>query len=150
MQISTPTGRNFLQLAKNYLPIQQPDFINLSLPVEVLVPQQPPGINGVDGSSGGGTDGADQDNIADYQPISAKEETDFRSLLSKFNLKVGEAKRFATALNDQLMQLDGANIDSIMGSEQQITALISQIDSALGEADAIEKQLDEYDTISLS
>lgn len=45
------------------------------------------------------------------------------------------------------MRLDGANIESIMGSEQHVTDLIELIDGALDEATSIEKQLDEYDAI---
>lgn len=47
------------------------------------------------------------------------------------------------------MRLDGANIESIMDSEQNVTELIDLIDSALDEASNIEKQLDDYDSILL-
>ncbi|KAI1710586.1 exocyst complex component sec3 domain-containing protein [Ditylenchus destructor] len=136
--------RQLYKLANSYLPVQKPDFINLSLPVETFVAPSVTsslGQNGREGDANG--NGAD---LADYQPITAKEEADFRRLLAKSNLEVGKARQFATVLNEQLMKLDGANIESIMGSEQHVTDLINLIDEAVEEATRIEKQLDEYDT----
>lgn len=47
----------------------------------------------------------------------------------------------------QLMSLDGANIESIMGSEQHVNELIKLIDSALEEEEKIQKELDNYDNL---
>ena len=42
-----------------------------------------------------------------FKPISAKEEEDFHRLLAMTELTIGQAKRFAAVLNDQLASLDG-------------------------------------------
>lgn len=47
------------------------------------------------------------------------------------------------------MSLDGANIESIMGSEQHVNDLINLIDNALEEEERIEKELNAYDNILL-
>jgi hypothetical protein len=49
------------------------------------------------------------DNLADYQPISAKEEADFRRLLAHCNLTIGEADQFFDQLSSQLSALDGVS-----------------------------------------
>lgn len=67
--------------------------------------------------------------------------------MAKSELKIGEANKFAGVLNEQLMQLDGANIQSIMGSEQAVTELIELFDAAIEEAETLEKQLDSFDQI---
>ncbi|TMS36914.1 hypothetical protein L596_003971 [Steinernema carpocapsae] len=81
------------------------------------------------------------------KPINQKEETDFRKLLAKSELKIGEAEKFARALNEQLTQLDGANIESIMDNEQAVTDLINLIDQGLDEATNLETQLNNFDDI---
>lgn len=81
------------------------------------------------------------------QPITLKEETDFRNLLEKANLQIGQARQFSASLNNQLSQLDSANLSSIMENEQNVSELIGLIDTALELADCVEKQLDEYDTL---
>uniref|UniRef100_A0A915CXN2 Exocyst complex component Sec3 PIP2-binding N-terminal domain-containing protein n=1 Tax=Ditylenchus dipsaci TaxID=166011 RepID=A0A915CXN2_9BILA len=140
--------RQLYKLANSYLPVQKPDFINLTLPVDNFASQ---GINSTSIDQSGaeveGSNGADNDNFTDYQPISAKEEADFRRLMAKSDLEIGKARQFANALNEQLMLLDGANIESIMGSEQHVTNLIGLIDRAVEEATQIENQLDEYDDV---
>ncbi|CEF67059.1 Exocyst complex component 1 [Strongyloides ratti] len=89
-----------------------------------------------------------KDNLGDdYQPISAKEEHDFRMLLEKSNLTIGEAEKFSFMLTDQLMQLDGANIESIMGSEQAVTDLMNVIDSALNETITLGEMSTEFDSL---
>lgn len=70
-------------------------------------------------------------------------------MLIKSQLEVGKARQFTNVLNEQLLRLDGANIESIMDSEQNVTELIDLIDNALEEATNIEKQLDDYDAILL-
>jgi len=81
------------------------------------------------------------------QPISLKEENDFRHLLEKANLQIGQARQFSSSLNDQLSQLDSANLSSIMENEQNVAELIGLIDTAIELAECVEKQLDEYDTL---
>lgn len=82
-----------------------------------------------------------------FQPISAKEEADFRRLLAQTNLTIGEADKFATVLASQLQLLDGANIQSIMDSEAAVNDLLGLIEYALEEADFLDKQLDNFDKL---
>ena len=87
--------------------------------------------------------------ITENLPISAKEEADFRNLLSKANLTIGDAKKFAGVLNEKLLELDGANIESIMGNEHAVISLINLVDGALNEVNSLEQQLNELDSILL-
>lgn len=82
-----------------------------------------------------------------FQPISAKEEADFRRLLARANLTIGEADKFADVLAEQLQLLDGANIQSIMDSETAVNDLIVLIDGALEEADILDSELDSFDKL---
>lgn len=68
-------------------------------------------------------------------------------MLARAQLTIGEADKFATVLGEQLQQLDGANIQSIMGSEAAVNGLISLIDAALLEADRLDAQLDTFDKL---
>uniref|UniRef100_A0AC34QVY9 Exocyst complex component Sec3 PIP2-binding N-terminal domain-containing protein n=1 Tax=Panagrolaimus sp. JU765 TaxID=591449 RepID=A0AC34QVY9_9BILA len=125
--------RQLYKFANQYLPVHKPEFVNIQLPVD-LVP-----ISQISEHS--------EAVITENLPISAKEEADFRNLLSKANLTIGDAKKFANLLNERLLELDGANIESIMGNEQAVTSLISLTDDALDEVAALEKQLDDMDNI---
>lgn len=82
-----------------------------------------------------------------FQPISVKEEADFRRLLARANLTIGEADKFATVLASQLQLLDGANIQSIMDSEAAVNDLITLVEDALEEVDFLDKELDNFDEL---
>lgn len=129
--------KQLYKFASKYLPVQKPDFVNVPIPVDT-----PRAIIAVEHG-----DDVAEDNLADYQPISAKEEADFRRLFSKANLTIGEADKFATILGEQLQHLDGANIQSIMGSEAAVNDLIALIDAALEEADRLDSELDTFDKL---
>lgn len=129
--------KQLFKFASKYLPVQKPDFVNVPIPVDTprtVIPAEQ-------------SDDVAEDNLADYQPISAKEEADFRRLLARANLTIGEADKFASVLGEQLQQLDGANIQSIMGSEAAVNDLIALIDGALEEADRLDAQLDTFDKL---
>ncbi|VDP08342.1 unnamed protein product [Soboliphyme baturini] len=83
----------------------------------------------------------------EYQPISDKEEADFRLLISKFNLKITDAEKFTELLTRELQLLDGANIQAIVGSEEQIAELLNVVDEALNEASRLEQVLVGYDDL---
>ncbi|MFH4983776.1 hypothetical protein AB6A40_010485 [Gnathostoma spinigerum] len=129
--------RHLFKFASKYLPVQKPDFVNVPIPVDVssTVVATEPSVD------------VQEENFAQYQPVSAKEEADFRRMLTFFNLSIGEADKFATMLNDQLQSLDGANIDSIMGSEVAVNDLIKVIDSAIEETNRLDSQLDVFDKL---
>lgn len=129
--------KQLYKFAIKYLPVQKPDFVNVPIPVET--PQTAVIADHVDDDS--------DDGLADYQPISAKEEADFRRLLTRANLTIGEADKFADVLAEQLQLLDGANIQSIMDSETSVNDLITLIDVALEEADILDQELDSFDKL---
>uniref|UniRef100_A0AAF5PH64 Sec3-PIP2_bind domain-containing protein n=2 Tax=Wuchereria bancrofti TaxID=6293 RepID=A0AAF5PH64_WUCBA len=129
--------KQLYKFANKYLPIQKPDFVNIPIPVET------PHIAVVAEHVDGDTD----EGLVDYQPISAKEEVDFRRLLARANLTIGEADKFATVLTSQLQLLDGANIQSIMDSETAVNDLIGLVEDALEEVDFLDKELDSFDQL---
>ncbi|VDO57788.1 unnamed protein product [Haemonchus placei] len=130
--------RELYKLSAQYLPVQMPDFCNVSIPVDNREMSILP------------IETADEDNsdfIHDYQPVSAKEEADFRRLLAKAELTIGEADKFAEVLSSQLQSLDGANIQSMMGSEMAVNQLLSLLDGALDKVALLEKEIDTCDAI---
>lgn len=56
---------------------------------------------------------------------------------------------FIEHLTTNLIELDGANVESILASkaEEKVLALMQQIDSAIDEVETVEKALDEYEDI---
>uniref|UniRef100_A0A914MHC0 Exocyst complex component Sec3 PIP2-binding N-terminal domain-containing protein n=1 Tax=Meloidogyne incognita TaxID=6306 RepID=A0A914MHC0_MELIC len=135
--------RQLFKFSNANLPIQKPEFVNVSLPVDTL-PSKNGSVN-EENFDGDSKTAAELD--TNYQPISLKEENDFRHLLEKANLQIGQARQFSSSLNDQLSQLDSANLSSIMENEQNVAELIGLIDTAIELAECVEKQLDEYDTL---
>ncbi|KAL7079889.1 hypothetical protein ACQ4LE_000869 [Meloidogyne hapla] len=134
--------RQLFKFSNANLPIQKPDFVNVSLPVDTL-----PLKDGSIAQESFDTDSKTAELDTNYQPISPKEENDFRQLLEKAQLQIGQARQFSVSLNDQLSQLDSANLSSIMENEQNVAELIGLIDTAIELAECVEKQLDEYDTL---
>ncbi|VDM58599.1 unnamed protein product [Angiostrongylus costaricensis] len=130
--------RELYKLSAQYLPVQMPDFCNVSIPVDNREISILP-IEAVDESN--------TNFVHDYQPISAKEEADFRRLLAKGELTIGEADKFAEILSTQLQSLDGANIQSMMGSEVAVNQLLVLLDGALEKVALLEKEIDICDGI---
>lgn len=130
--------RELYKLSAQYLPVQMPDFCNLSIPIDnrdmFILPIET-------------TDEDNTDLIHDYQPVSGKEEADFRRLLAKAELTIGEADKFAEVLSAQLQSLDGANIQSMMGSEMAVNQLLALLDGALEKVTLLEKEIDVCDAI---
>ncbi|MCP9266035.1 Exocyst complex component 1 [Dirofilaria immitis] len=129
--------KQLYKFANKYLPVQKPDFVNVPLPVET--PHTAIIAERIDDDTDEG--------LVDYQPISVKEEADFRRLLARASLTIGEADKFATVLASQLQLLDGANIQSIMDSETAVNDLILLVEDALKEADFLDKELDNFDEL---
>ena len=61
----------------------------------------------------------------------------------------GNADQFIEHLTANLVELDGANVESILASkaEEKVLSLMQQIDSAIDEVETVEKALDEYEEI---
>lgn len=67
-----------------------------------------------------GSAGQQDEEIEEYQPISAKEEDDFRTLLNKCHMTIGQAERFADHLTRELSVLDSVKCNlSIFPIEQK-------------------------------
>lgn len=64
----------------------------------------------------------------------------------KFNLP-GLWNLIVQMLTEQLQSLDGANINSMMDSENSVNQLLSSLDAALGDVESVEKELDRCDDI---
>merc|ERR1712013_747701 len=64
---------------------------------------------------------------AAYQAISAKETTDLRALMQGCDTAVTAADQFADRLTAELSVLDGANIHSMMASEEAVDHLMDHI-----------------------
>jgi hypothetical protein len=124
------------QLAEKYLPVQKPEFVNISIPVADLAPKNP--------------DFVDDRHVAaddDYQPITMREEVDFVRMLNEFSLGISEAARFHERLTKRLQDLDNTNIESIMTSEQAVTKLIEDLDKCEERMEFLGERLVAYDAV---
>lgn len=83
----------------------------------------------------------------DYQALSSKEESDLDLLMSECQMAISNAEVFAEKLSKQLSVLDGENIHSIMGSEDQVLNLMRLLDRGIQQATEVESKLNGYDAI---
>ncbi|XP_076446278.1 exocyst complex component 1-like isoform X2 [Babylonia areolata] len=83
----------------------------------------------------------------DYQALSSKEESDLEMLMSECKVAMSNAEVFTEQLSKHLSVLDGANIHSIVGSEDQVLNLMRLLDEGIKEAEQIEEKLNSYDQI---
>uniref|UniRef100_A0A1I7WXN3 Sec3-PIP2_bind domain-containing protein n=1 Tax=Heterorhabditis bacteriophora TaxID=37862 RepID=A0A1I7WXN3_HETBA len=90
--------RELYKLSAQYLPVQMPDFCNVSIPVDQRELTTLPIEN---------TDDVAPDLQQEYQPISAKEEADFRRLLSKAELGICEASKFSEGVETLFFNICG-------------------------------------------
>ena len=81
------------------------------------------------------------------QAISEKEEKDLLKLMSQCDYAVTHADRFVEDLQKQLNLLDGANIQSIMASEESVLKLMDMLAEAVKHVEMLETRLDGYDEI---
>ena len=126
------------KLSQRYL-IQKPDFVNIPRHLLKEVTHQTEHV----------TQAADDIEVLqeDYQALSSKEESDLDHLMSECQAAISNAEAFAENLSKQLSVLDGANIHSIMGSEDQVLNLMRLLDGGINQAENIEDKLDSYDKI---
>ncbi|KAI6181480.1 Sec3-PIP2-bind domain-containing protein [Aphelenchoides besseyi] len=127
-------------LAEKYLPIQKPEFVNISLPhANAPISSKLLAINAED----------ETERLADedYQPISAKEESDFLQMLSEFNLNISQATAFHEQLTKRLSDLDNTNIETIMSSEQAVTKVIEELEACEEQMAFVSARLEGYDLL---
>ncbi|XP_048237004.1 exocyst complex component 1-like isoform X1 [Haliotis rufescens] len=131
------------RLSQRYL-IQKPEFVNVppGLLEDITAPHDQ------NQKSEGGDDISIEDE--DYQALSSKEESDLELLMSECKVAISNAETFTDQLSRQLSVLDGANIHSIMGSEDQVLNLMRLLDEGIQQAERIERKLDSYDNILLN
>lgn len=89
----------------------------------------------------------DSDEYEDFHALTEKEEGDLNKLIAECNLAITNADLFMEQLGKNLHDLDGANIQSVLASEKQVDALMEQIETAIVEAERVERRLDEYEEI---
>jgi len=82
-----------------------------------------------------------------YQAISEKETADLRALMSGCETAITAADQFAEKLTADLSVLDGANIHSMMASEEAVDNLMMLLTSAIGEVEHLESRLNQYDDL---
>jgi exocyst complex component 1 len=71
------------------------------------------------------------------------------NLVGEYTSAIRNADLFIDHLSKNLIELDGANVESILASkaEEKVLSLMQQIDSAIDEVETVEKALDEYEEI---
>ncbi|XP_055534172.1 exocyst complex component 1 [Wyeomyia smithii] len=100
----------------------------------------PPGVDEED-------DEMDEVESEDFHALTEKEETNLSKLIGECDYAISNAEQFMEQLGKNLQELDGANIQSVLASEKQVNALMDQIETAILEAEKVEKRLDDYDEI---
>lgn len=128
------------KLSQRHL-VQKPEFVNVpSVLLEEIIKPTSHGHTTQEGSATAGE-------LENYQELTGKEESDLESLMANCDAAISNAENFAEQLSKQLSVLDGANIHSIMGSEDQVLNLMRLLDDGIQQAENIESKLDAYDKI---
>ncbi|XP_072040820.1 LOW QUALITY PROTEIN: exocyst complex component 1-like [Amphiura filiformis] len=128
------------KLTQRYLKqLNKPDFINVkpSLMEEfVSLEDQSRGLSQPE-------DGLSSSD--DYQALSPREEKDLERMMNECEFAIGNAEAFVEQLANDLSVLDGANIHSIIESQQEVARLMHVLDEGLREVGSLEESLDNYD-----
>lgn len=124
---------------------ERPPFKNI--PKAWLVEQSPEKAAQAANNADDGDDSDASDEYEDFHALTEKEESELNKLISECNLAITNADLFMEQLSQNLHDLDGANIQSVLASEKQVDALMQQIETAIVEAERVEQRLDGYDEI---
>ncbi|XP_055843951.1 exocyst complex component 1 [Episyrphus balteatus] len=89
----------------------------------------------------------DDSESPEFQMISDKEATELMKLFSECDFAIKDAETFIEQLSKELHDLDGANVQSVLASEQQVFVLMQHIETAVAEAEKFETRLDAYEEI---
>lgn len=98
-------------------------------------------------ANGDPIDEVESDEFEDFQALTEKEEIELNKLIADCSLAITDAEQFMEQLSQNLQDLDGANVQSVLASEKQVNALMEQIEAAIEEANQVEARFDEYDEI---
>ncbi|CAO1376976.1 unnamed protein product [Diamesa hyperborea] len=101
-------------------------------------------------TTGKANDGDDETTeYEEFNALTEREEIELNKWIGEYNYAIGNAELFIEQLTKNLVELDGANVESILATsaEQQVLDLMLQIDSAIDDVETVEKRLDEYEEI---
>lgn len=87
------------------------------------------------------------DNLEDFQALTEREELQLTELFSNSRCDLRDAERFIEEMLENLSNMDGANIQSVLASEEQVNRLMTELETAIMRADGIAIRLSEYDSI---
>ncbi|XP_030385383.1 exocyst complex component 1 [Scaptodrosophila lebanonensis] len=94
------------------------------------------------------TDGEESEEEAqEFTALTDREATELGKLFSECDFAIKDAEQFIEQLSKELHDLDGANIQSVLASEQKVLKMMEHIDNAINEADKFETRLDSYEDI---
>lgn len=128
------------------VPENRATFVNV--PQTWLQEQSPEKIQHTENMANGEPiDEVESDEFEDFQALTEKEELELNKLIADCSLAITDAEQFMEQLSQNLQDLDGANVQSVLASEKQVNALMEQIEAAIEEANQVEARFDEYDEI---
>ncbi|XP_017842021.1 exocyst complex component 1 [Drosophila busckii] len=89
----------------------------------------------------------DEEEAQEFTALTDKEANELGKLFSTCDFAIKDAEQFIEQLSRELHDLDGANMQSVLTSEQQVLKMMEHIDKAISEADKFETRLDSYEDI---
>lgn len=89
----------------------------------------------------------ESDSAEDFHALTDKEEFDLNKLMNQCNYAISNADQFMEDLSNNLHELDGAIVQSVLASEKKVDALMEQLEATILQAELIETRIDAYDEI---
>ncbi|XP_017134765.1 exocyst complex component 1 [Drosophila miranda] len=89
----------------------------------------------------------EEEEAQEFTALTDKEANELGKLFSECDFAIKDAEQFIEQLSRELHDLDGANIQSVLASEQKVMKMMEHIDNAISEADKFETRLDTYEDI---
>ncbi|KAH8235167.1 hypothetical protein KR032_009407 [Drosophila birchii] len=89
----------------------------------------------------------EEEEAQEFTALTDKEANELGKLFSECDFAIKDAEQFIEQLSRELHDLDGANIQSVLASEQKVLKMMEHIDNAISEADKFETRLDVYEDI---
>lgn len=92
-------------------------------------------------------DEEDEEEAQEFTALTDKEANELGKLFTECDFAIKDAEQFIEQLSKELHDLDGANMQSVLASEQKVHKMMVHIDNAITEADKFESRLDTYEDI---
>ncbi|XP_016986058.1 exocyst complex component 1 [Drosophila rhopaloa] len=89
----------------------------------------------------------EEEEAQEFTALTDKEANELGKLFSESDFAIKDAEQFIEQLSRELHDLDGANMQSVLASEQKVLKMMEHIDNAISEADKLENRLDSYEDI---